>query len=431
MQVTSPKIFDAQKLLRSFLGISGLYLLGTPLMLLANIILARTLSVAEFGTFGFAIALATVLVIPVAGGLPMLLTREVAAYSQNEEWAAYRGLVSAAHGWVVAMCCLIALGLSGYWLVARELPAGPLLVTVLLVPLLGLNAVGVGILKGLGRPVMAEAPTQLLQPALLILGYLGLAWLGLSTAISVLWWYLAVLIAVFSLVWVLQWRVQPPQVKNVASDLTDSPRWRRAILPFVLMSAASVLSTQVAILMLGFSGQEEVVAQMRVAERGAQLVALPLIFVNTILGPYIVQALKTQEDGALHRIARQSARLTLGASLPMALLLLLLGERLIGWTFGPPYDALAYLPMVVLIAAQIVSVALGNGGMLLAMGGYEKQTLASLVISLLVVSFLVGILMAPFGALGAASAVAAGVVASKLYVYVAVRRNYGISSGIF
>lgn len=334
--------FDLQRLKHSFVGMAGLSMIGIPLMLMANIILARTLSVAEFGTFGFVIALATVLAIPVAGGLPMLLTREVAAYSQNKDWAAYRGLVVATYGWVAVMCGLIALGLSGSWLMARDLPAGPLLVTVLLVPFLGLNGVRAGILKGLGRPVMAEAPPQLLQPPLMILGYLGLAWLGLSSAMSVLWWYLGVVIAVFGLASLLLWRVQPAQVHHVASDLTDLSRWRRAILPFVLISAASVLSTQVAVLLLGFSGQEEAVALMRVAERGALLVAMPLSFINTILGPYFVQAMKSEEDGAMRRIVRQSARLTLAASLPVALLLLLFGDTLIGWTFGAPYGAMSY-----------------------------------------------------------------------------------------
>lgn len=428
--MNQPQIFDVQRLLRSFLGVSGIYLLGIPMMLLANIVLARTLSVAEFGTFGFAIALATVLAIPVAGGLPMLLTREVAAYSQNKDWAAYRGLVVAAYGWVAAMCGLIALGLSGWWLMARDLPAGPLLVTVLLVPFLGLNGVRAGILKGLGRPVMAEAPPQLLQPALMILGYLGLAWLGLSSAMSVLWWYLGVVIAVFGLASLLLWRVQPAQVHHVASDLTDLSRWRRAILPFVLISAASVLSTQVAVLLLGFSGQEEAVALMRVAERGALLVAMPLSFINTILGPYFVQAMKSEEDGAMRRIVRQSARLTLAASLPVALLLLLFGDTLIGWTFGAPYGAMSYPPMVILIVAQILSVALGHGGMLLAMGGYERQTLIGQLLSLGIVLAMGWILIEPFGATGAAISAGIGLVVSQTYFYCMVRRRYGISSGV-
>lgn len=423
--------FDFRRLRRSFLGVSGLYLLGIPMMLLANIILARTLTLAEFGTFGFAISLATVLAIPVSGGLPMLLTREVARYSQARDWPSYRGLVVVAYRWVAVTCGAIALGLLAWWLFAPTLPAGPLLIAFLLVPFLGLNGVRGGILKGLGRPVMAEAPPQVLQPALLILGYLGLAWLGLSSATSVLWWYLGVVVAVFGLATLLLWRVQPSEVHTAPSDMGDMADWRRSILPFVLMSAATVLGTQVAVLMLGFSGQEEAVAQMRVAERGAQLVAMPLSFINTILGPYFVQAMKADQPGALRRIARQSARLTLGAALPVALILVLFGRPLIGWTFGAPYDALSYGPMAILIGAQIASVVLGNGGMLLAMGGHERQTLYSLALSLVVSGTLCAILIGPYGAVGAAIGAASGIVTAKLYVYVAVRRYFAISSGIF
>jgi O-antigen/teichoic acid export membrane protein len=404
--------------------------MGIPLMLLANVILARTLSVTEYGTFGFTIALAMVLAIPVAGGLQTLLTREVATYSNNKQWTAYRGLVLAAYGWVAAVCSLIALGLSGWWLVTRDLPAGSLLVAVLLVPFLGLNSLRAGILKGLGRPVMAEMPPQLLQPALMILGYLGLAWLGLSSTLIVLLWYLGVIVAVLGLASLLLWRVQPSQAHHVASDMTDLSRWRRAILPFIMISASSVLSTQLAFLLLGFSGREADVAIMRVAERGAILVALPLNFINTILGPYFVQAMKSEEDGALRRIVRQSARMALAASLPVSLLLLLFGDTLIGWAFGATYGTLSYLPMVFLIAAQVLSVALGPGGMLLAMGGYERQTLIGQLLSLGIILALGWVLIEPFGARGAAISAGSGLVVSQAYFYFMVRRHYGISSGV-
>ena len=425
------QVFDLQRLRRSFLGVSGLYLLGIPLMLLANIVLARTLSVAEFGTFGFAISVATVLSIPVSGGLPMLLTREVAVYSQTENWTAYRGLIVAAYRWVATLCVVVGIGFLGCWLLAKNMPAEPLLIAFLLVPFLGLNGIRNGLLKGLGRPVLAEAPTQVLQPALMILGYLGLAWLGISTASTALWWYVCVVVVVFGLASLMLWWVQPPQVRGVESDLSDFPHWRKSILPFVMMSAATVLSAQVAILLLGFFGHEEAVAHLRVAERGAQMVALPLTFINTILGPYFVQALSADDLSTLRRITRQSARLTLAASLPVALVLVLFGSSLIGWTFGAPYDTVSYLPMVILIGAQVVSVALGNGGMLLAMGGQERQTLYSLMLSLAVNSMICLLLIGSYGAMGAAVGAASGIITAKLYVYLAVRRRFLISSGVF
>src|SRR5690606_23369981 len=126
------------------------------------------------------------------------------------------------------------------------------------------------------------------------------------------------------------------------------PRWRRALVPFAMISATTVLSAHVAVLLLGFVGQEEAVAQLRVAERGAQLVAIPLALINTMLGPYYVQELSSGDRNALGRITRQSARLMLVVSLPLALILLLFGRSLIAWTFGAPYDAEAYFPMVIL-----------------------------------------------------------------------------------
>lgn len=422
--------FDLQRLKRSFFGVSGLYLVGIPLLLLANIVLARTLSVADFGTFGFALSIATVLAIPVSGGLPMLLTREVAAYSQGENWPAYRGLIIAAYAWVAAICGVIGIGLLLFWFLVDSTPAAPLLIALLIVPFLGLNALRNGILKGLGRPMLAEAPTQVLQPALMIIGYLGLAWIGLSSAIGVLFWYVCVVLVVFVLASVLLWRVQPAEVRGVVASLEDLPRWRVAIFPFIMISAANVLGTQVAVLMLGFDGQEESVAFLRVAERGAQLVAFPLMFINTIIGPYFVQALKSEEDGALRRVTRQSARLTLLVSLPVGLLLILFGSDLINWAFGAPYGVQAYWPMVIMIVGHVIAVALGNGGMLLAMGGHERHSLYGMLLLLVVTAGLCLMLIGPYGAMGAAVAASVGRIAAKVYYYVVVRRLYAISSGI-
>lgn len=423
-------VFDLQRLRRSFLGVSGLFMLGIPLSILANIILARTLSVAEFGTFGFVIALATVLTIPVSGGLPMLLTREVAGYVRLKLWSDYRGLVVSAYRWIAWLSFLIGMGYLCWSALSNRIPNTQILIAFLLVPFLGLNGVRNGILKGLGRPVMAEAPTQIMQPILMILGYLALAGLGLSSATNVLWWYFAAVVAVFILASAILWWVQPDGVHNTTSDLRDLPRWRKAILPFAMMSAVTVLSTQIAVLLLGFFGQDEAVAQMRVAERGAQLVVLPLILLQTIIGPYFVQVADTGDRSELRQIARHSARLAMVASLPVAVMLLTFGRSLIGWTFGAPYDTEAYLPMVILISAQLLSVTLGDGGYMLAMRGHEKQTLYSMLLYVGVTITLCVLLITPLGVVGAAIAAASGIVAAKLYVYTIVWRRFSFSSGI-
>lgn len=423
--------FDLRRLRRSFAGVSGLYVLGIPLLLLANIVLARAMSMAEFGAFGFAISTATVLAIPVSGGLPMLLTREVARYVRVESWSSYRGLVASAYQWVAATCLLTGVGALIWVALAGVAPQAQILIALLLVPFLGLAGIRNGILKGMGRPVLAEAPAQIMQPALMILGYLLLARFGLSSAVNALWWYLCVVALVFVCGSLIQLRVQPREVRDAPSELTDLPRWRRAILPFVLMSGAAVLGTQVAVLLLGTFGETEAVAQLRVAERGAQLVVFPLTFINTILGPFLVDSIASGNRAQLGRLARYSARLTVAVALPIALILLFFGRTLLGWTFGSPYEMKAYWPMVSLITAQVLSVALGSGGLLLVMSGNEKQALYALLISLAITGVLCFLLIDPFGATGAACGAAIGIVAAKVYVYAAVRRQLGISSGVF
>lgn len=423
--------FDLQSLKRSFVGVAGISVVGIPLMLLANIVLARTLTVADFGIFGFAIALATVLAIPTSAGLPMLLTREVAGYSQKGDWSSYRGIVRSAHAWVIAATLIVGVGFAAWWALIRPENATPLLVALVLIPILGFTSIRTGILKGLGRPVLAEAPVQILQPLVLVAGYLGLAWFGYSTASNALSWYALTSLTICVLASVALRSIVSKQSRGVAPNLSERPRWRRALVPFALISAATVLSAQVAILLLGFFGQQEALALLRVAERGAQLVAFPLAFVASILGPYVVNAMKSGRSEDLAKVARLSARLSLAASLPVALVLLFFGEWLIGLTFGAPYDRLSYEPMAILIGAHMLSVLMGNGGVLLAMAGHEMHTLYSLLVGLTSIVLIGSWLIGSYGAVGAAFAAGTGIIAAKLYVYLAVKVRLGFSSAIF
>lgn len=417
-------------LLRSFVGVSGLYLLAVPLLLVANIVLARTLSVADFGIFGFALSLATVLAIPVSGGLPMLLTREVAGYAQRDNWPAYRGLVLEAYRWVILVSLAIGLAFLVWNAVFGSMPDQHLLITFLLVPFFGLNAIRNGILKGLGRSLLAEAPSQVLQPTLLILGYLVLAKIGLTSAANALWWYFAVIVMVFGLASIMLWRVQPPAVRAACSDGTDQPRWRRALLPFMMMSATALLSTQVAVLISGFMGQEEVVAYLRVAERGAMFIIIPFHVLSSIIGPHMVAAMRSGDIGQQRDIVRQSSRLMFFTSLPLVIAILLVGAKILDLLFGSPYGEKSYLPMVIVSVTQVISMAFGHIGMLLAMGGRERLTLATQALALCVNIALCILLIGPFGAVGASIGVSAGVMASTMMNVFLVKRHFGFIPGI-
>lgn len=417
-------------LLRSFLGVSVLRILGLPMALLANVVLARTLDVSEFGVFALTISLVTIVAIPVNGGLPILLTREIAQYAGKRNWPAYKGLVLVAHRWVLSVAALAGLGMFAWWYFAGTPKFEIALISALLLPILGLEAIRNGILKGLGHPVLAETPASVLQPSFLALGYLGLATFGLATATNALWLYLAATTLVFAVGTIFLVWAQPTESRESNRDIGDLRQWRKSVLPFTMLAAATTLNSQVAVLLLGVFGDAEMVAVLNVAQRSAQLVALPLAIMNTIVAPYFVQALQSGSKDELRRHTRQASRLTLLASMPIGLVFLFFGRPLLAWTFGAPYDDLSFAPLAIIVVAQLISVALGSGGILLAMGGHEKYTLYSLLISLAVVFAVLLCLVGSLGTLGAAIGIAAGTIAAKLFVFFVAKQHLGIWPGL-
>lgn len=427
----SGQSFSVQRLRRSFAGVTALYILGVPLLLLANIVLVRNLSVEEFGKFGFAISAATILSLPVAGGLPMLLTRETAQYVRQKNWAGYRGLLSAAYLWVLGSSGLVGLGVTLWWITAGSPPGPEILTAFLLIPLLGLGAIRNGVLKGLGRPVLAEAPIQIMQPLVMVLGYLALAWFGMASAASLLWWYVTAVFAVFLVATVMLIRAQPKAIAGQGRSYEDFAQWRRALLPFALISAVTVLFTQVAVFVAGIMGQEDVIAYLRVAERGAIIIILPFHVLNAVIGPHLVDVIRSGDRERQRQVARHSSRLMFFLALPMGIVLFFSGAFLLRVLFGNPYDEMSYLPMMIISMTQILSMSFGHAGSFLTMSGRENLSLMSQVAALSVTVLACLALIGPYGAVGAAIAVAAGVVVSTSVNVVLVRRFFGFIPGIY
>ena len=424
------RFFNIQ-LIKSFVGVSTQYFLGILLLFVMNIVLARTMSVSDFGIFGFVLSLSTVLSIPVSGGLSMFLTREVAGYTQMCNWSAYRGLLLFACWWVILasfICGLVLLGLNA---IIERVPAQYCFIALALVPIMGLNTIRSGILKGLGHPILADGPTMVLQPMLLIIAYLLLAYLGLASAINALLFYFVVFFIVFGMASVMLFLVQPSSVYATKSDMSDKPLWFRALLPFMLMNATTLLGTQTAILIAGFMGKDEVVAYIRVAERGAMVSILPFHVLTAIISPQIVTAIRSGDIIQLRDIVRRSSQLIFFTSLPLVIIILLFGEQIINLLFGNKYGENSYLPIVIVSVTQVFFGVFGLTGLLLTMGGKEREILISQILALGINLLLCILLIGPYGAVGASIGISAGLLVSTTINVLLIKRYFGFIPGIF
>ncbi len=417
---------------RAFFSVSGVYGFGLVFSITANVLLARWMSVADFGRYSFAIAIATVAAIPIAIGLPLLMTREVAQSVQDRDTDRFRAILTTAALWVIVASSLVGLVLwsaSRSSLVASDM--APLLAVVCFLPFaMGIVGIGKGGLKGLGAPVLSEVLPQVIVPLLLVSGIVLLHQTGRTEATVVLRLHLAsyFVAALLGLAFLTRHSPAAPGIR--LASRADLRAWGVSFISFTLIGGMATLGTQTAALLLGGLGQTEELAYLRVAERGAQLVAFPLMFVNAILGPYIVAAHKKDGVEDLRKLARQSARLSTLTALPLAAIFVLFGQPLIELTFGVAYSDTAYLPMLIMIVGQLLSLAMGSGGMFLAMCGHERGNLIA-VATMAIVTLIVILILAPrAGIYGAAIGVSIGTAAGKFVAMMLTKRRLGFYPSI-
>jgi len=394
------------------MGVGAMKLISIPIGLATSIILARTLGPGGFGQYAFIMALIPLIALPVSGGLPQLLTREVSIFAHSKNWALYQGALRASHAWVLLIAATI---LVGYWALRMGLNLAPtegkwslLSIALIMVPLGGLAAVRMGTIKGLGLPAYAEMPSQLIQPVAMLGLFAMLAWQGNLDTRAAIWSQVAGAGLIFLIASWMFFRIQPSDAKGVAATY-QLKRWKSALLPFSMIALVSAFNAQIGIIVLGLLGTDEQVAAMRIAERGGQFVVMSLTLVNMVIAPYIVRAHRDGEKALLQNLTRKSARGSFLLALPVAGILIIGGEPLIRLAFGVEYSAISYWPVVIIAVGQLFNVFFGSVGHLLSMSGHERFTLSGQVISVLTNVVLCVFLIPRFGAVGAAFAVAVSI----------------------
>lgn len=416
------------------MGVGAMYALSIPLGLLTSIILARKLGPEAFGQYSFVLAVLSIMALPVAGGLQQFLTREVADYSHTDQWSLYRGVIKAAHLWVLLASVVVLLfyviagpilGLipvNGKWLLLE--------IVLLLLPIQGLNAVRNGVIKGLGFPALAEMPTLFIQSLILLMALSILAAMDLLTANTAIWAQVFVGIFAFVIASVIFLKVRPKASLAHRASYKLRP-WILALFPFTLISLLGTFSSQIGIVMLGFLGTDQAVAAFRVAERGAQLVLISSTLVNMVISPHIVKTYREDNTQRLQELSRQSARGAFILAAILGIMLIIMGESIIRYVFGSVYADVAYSPMTILVCGYLFHLIAGSSGILLIMSGHEKLPLIWQLVGLSTMAVLAVILIPSMHAIGSAIAVSVGLGITTVLQAHSVHKYLRIRPGIF
>jgi len=424
------RVTSVRALLRAASGSFGLNVWNTAATVLTTIALARLMTLDAFGTYSWVVATVYLLTVPAILGVDRLIVREVAVYVSRGEHGHVRGLLRRSIQLVLATCAaivaLVAVALLVFGGASSPDTNTALMIGVLALPALSLAWVGQSALMGLHHVVQGQTPELFLRPGLL-LGAVAIAALAVTGTISAplaasLFTITAYVAAVLALV--MLWQRMRASVPT-AAPVFETRTWLAGAFALVLLSGALFINSQIGVVLLGFLNDPESAGLYAVAQRGAMLVAFPLLALNAALAPSAARLWAARNLPQLQRLTTIGARAVLLVSLPIAIVFIVAGEPLLRIVFGAPFAAAA-LPLAILSLGQLANAATGSVTTLLMMTGNQRRAAYGIGAGL-ALNLGLGIALIPgYGATGAAIAAATGLIVSNVIHTFIARSSLGV-----
>ncbi|MGQ0741565.1 MAG: oligosaccharide flippase family protein [Alphaproteobacteria bacterium] len=405
--------------------------LRLALNFLLIVALARILMPEQLGYYSYVISLVMFLSMPAEFGLSQLVIRETTRLTAEGKWARLKGLWRWANQFVGVTS--LAFGLLGVgiavWLapVTPALRADVLLWGLLLVPLNALGSVRAGALRGLERLFGGMLPEYVIRPGLLLLIVLAAATVTEITAEKAMVFHVMTAAVAFLMGAIYLQRVKPQAVTAPLPPTYDRRSWLHSAIAFGLMNGSAILIMQVDLLVLGAMATSEDVGIYKATAQMASLVAFGLTAINLAAAPYYSKY--ANQPQILQRLAYANVRIAGALAAPVLLAFWFMGDSILALCFGSAFER-GYSVLVILAIGQMVNVATGSVGLLLAMTGYEKA-IARITLWMALGNGLLAVLLIPlWGIEGAAAASTVITIVNNLLQFRMMRRSLRIDSSL-
>jgi len=408
----------------------GLVFRGGAVMLAfaSQVVVARALGVAGFGTYVTILAWATLLSLLAGAGLPQAAIRFLAGYAETLDWASYRGFMRLAAGAVAGSGILVGLGAVALFAAVPSLrPAlGAMATGMLLIVLFGASMLVQSAQIAAHQPLRGELANNVLRSVLVMALVGGAWWVGAAPdvesalALTVLAGLLTVLVQAGG--W---WQATGAHWRGRA-DWRARPAWLASGRAYLIATAAYALVERLdTILLAALVGPAEV-GPYSVAARLALLVSVAVTPISAIASASAAQLLARGDQAGLQRLMAQTALLFSLSGVALALVLVLATPWLLG-AFGAGFVEVRATVAVLMLGQAAVACA-GPAGALLAIAG-RNRVLIGIMLAAVVADIVLCIVLIPlFGSTGAAVATTVSLAGSAIALAVAARRLLGIDT---
>ena len=400
--------------------------------LIVSVLLARQLGSQGFGVYSFVLAIVSLLVVPAQLGMPSLVVRETAKAQVSARWDVMRGLWRWATIVVLAWSLTLTVVASAAVFILAEqtnsVLTQPLVWGLAAVPFVALGGLRSAALRGLRHLAQAQLPDFILRPA--FLGCLLLtfppssttAQLGAAEAMKL---HLVASILAFVVGTILLVRARPDELRTEPLVRTDAAAWVASAVPLAWVGGAHIIVQNVGAIVLGTLSSVEQVAMFRVAMQGAMLVGFGSMAAKLATAPYLARLHAQGATEDLQHVVKLHASMALITAVPIAVVFILAGPSLLGFSFGPQFRD-AYWPLIVLAIGQLIGSFGASVPTLLSMTGRDRDVAFSMTVSVIVSSVFAAVLVPVYGALGAAIGVTMSMFIAQYLLWRRMRRHLGL-----
>ena len=354
---------------------------------ITTLLLTKWIGAEGLGVYNFVISWVVLIAIFVKFGLEDYLVRETAAAHGRQDSATAVRLWNFSRGFILTTSIVAAV--CFYWLLSwfdfKNPNLQPTFVFgIAMIPLLSLIAIYRGYFRANKQILKSQIPEYLLRPVLLMITIGSLLWLAIPGQPMV-----AMLINVLATLASMVFCIVAAGAKSFMANNRDptvdamtpaqvafpgylnaSKVWLLGAFPFVVIAGISIINQRTDRLMLGAMQDMQSVGFYSVAVQMAMVVNFTLIGLNQAIAPLVAERHDANRSQELQKTLIYATNIATVGSLLILASLIALGPMVLAY-FGPEFSA-SYLPMIIIAVGQLMNVAAGPVGTLLAMSRQER-----------------------------------------------------------
>jgi len=419
-------------LIRGFASALLLRLAGAGLAFGLQVLLARLLGHAPYGTYVLAFTSIATASLILKFGFDTATLRFAPGYRANDEWELLRGLLresSRVVWWATGSGALLVISIATLLRPGGDATmAWTFCIAAVALPVMTTQHLAEARLRAFERVFLSRMAPEVLQP--LLLGGFALAVTGVLGSIGAVEAMLCALtaIAMTLLVSTLTLRRVAPRA-FVGPVRKDSRAWRTTAFQLTIFSTTMLVIGQIDVVVAGAMLGPEAAASYATASRISKFVPFGLTAINIALAPMAARLLHSGKTDELQRVVVRAAAAIFLITAPLATGAVVFGRSLLA-LFGPEFVA-GYGALVFLTLGRAANALCGPTAILLTMSDNQRDATLIAVGSAVLDASLLLVLIPRFGLVGAAAATAITIVAWNLALLFIVRRRTGIDPTLF